>query len=241
MKPYYYAYEDRYRKVYEAGGLYWGHTPEDEALNAALGEFVKSHALAGKSVIEFACGEGGGGVILSRLGCNYHGVDVSPAAVEFASKRLGAFPNAKISLLDMTKEAPGSTYDAAVDIMGFHMLVLDTDREAYLKNAYQALKPGAHMLFYRQLHDENAIAERIESFDKWLELSKSDYTTLDNRTAPGANGPIEVAIPLVPGRSKSEAGYRKELEAAGFEIVNFTALETSSQVINSASILVIKR
>ena len=41
-KPYYYAYENRYQKVFEAGVEYWGHTPDDEILFAALNQQLKS-------------------------------------------------------------------------------------------------------------------------------------------------------------------------------------------------------
>lgn len=41
-KPYYYAYENRYQKIFEAGIEHWGHTPDDEILFAALNQQLKS-------------------------------------------------------------------------------------------------------------------------------------------------------------------------------------------------------
>lgn len=73
-KPYYLAYENRYKKIFEAGADHWGHTPDDEILYATLEKWVYKNNLFGKRIIEFACGEGACGVILSKLGCYYHGV-----------------------------------------------------------------------------------------------------------------------------------------------------------------------
>jgi hypothetical protein len=81
-QPYYYAYENRYQKVFSAGGDRWGHSPEDAILAGTLARWVTDNRLSGRRVVEFACGEGAGGVLLSRLGCIYHGVDIAPSAVE---------------------------------------------------------------------------------------------------------------------------------------------------------------
>lgn len=86
-KPYYLAYEKRYKTVFEAGAERWGHSPDDQVLFETLKQWVQENNLTGKKVIEFACGEGASGVILSQLGCHYHGVDIAPSAV-LKSKKL---------------------------------------------------------------------------------------------------------------------------------------------------------
>ena len=40
-KPYYYAYENRYQKIFEAGIEHWGHTPDDEILFGAMNKQLK--------------------------------------------------------------------------------------------------------------------------------------------------------------------------------------------------------
>lgn len=60
----------------------WGHSPDDEILYNTLKTWVEENGLKGKKIIEYACGEGACGVILSELGCIYHGVDISPFAIE---------------------------------------------------------------------------------------------------------------------------------------------------------------
>ena len=146
--PYYLAYESRYQKVYAAGVKRWGHSPDDDVLLPTLSKWVDENRLAGKKVIEFACGEGAGGEILSKLGCIYHGVDIAPTAVKKSREALIHYPQASVSLLDMVNNPIPDKYDAAIDLMGYHMLILDTDRIKYLKNAFSCLKDNAPMLFF---------------------------------------------------------------------------------------------
>ena len=230
-KPYYLAYEERYRKVYEAGLERWGHAPDNEALVSALTEWVDENQLRGKRIIEFACGEGASGEILSELGCVYHGVDIAPSAVEKASIALEHYPNASVSLLDMVNDRVTGVYDAAIDIMGFHMLVLDSDRAKYLKNAFNCLKNGAPMLFFKQSyrHDAPASNEIIETIEQWTAITGEDYITPNIRTAPHTGTDIEVNIPLVPARAKNIDGYINDFTNAGFIFDSYTEEELNDQ------------
>lgn len=244
-EPYYMAYEKRYRAVFEAGADRWGHSPDDEVLCTALAEWVEINGLRGKRIIEFACGEGTCGVILSKLGCVYHGVDVSPTVVEKAREALADCENASVKVGDMVKDSITEKYDAALDCMGFHMLVTDCDREAYLKNACSALKEGAPMLFFRQSyrnadHSEAVYKGRIESIEEWVLKTGSDYTTPSVRRANFGDGEVEVVIPLVPARANDREGYITEMENAGFTLEDFVEMEPSSAVQFSASIYVRK-
>ena len=146
--PYYFAYESRYKKAFTAGIERWGHSPDDSILFSALSKWVMENQLQGKRIIEFGCGEGAGGEILSRLGCIYHGVDISPSVIEKTSITLQQFPQATISLLDMVNDDIKGKFDGAIDIMALHMLILDSDRQKYLKNAYNCLNKNAPMIFF---------------------------------------------------------------------------------------------
>lgn len=242
-KPYYMAYEDRYQRVFAAGIDLWGHSPDDEILVCTLAEWVDRNNLAGKTVVEFACGEGAAGVILSKLGVRYRGFDIAPSAVEKAGERLRDFPDARVERLDMVKETAGDTetYDAALDCMGFHMILTDADRDAYLKNAHTVLKPSAPMLFFRESYRENAYTGVVDSFEHWKEITGDDYTTPQLRSnKDGADGK-EVWIPCVPARARNRDGYCSELERAGFAVENFMVMEQSSAIPFSVSIYARKR
>lgn len=239
-KPYYFAYENRYQKVFEAGIKCWGHSPEDEAFLFILEGWVAQNDLTGKRVIEFACGEGACGVILSKLGCSYRGVDIAPSAVEKARDRLKDFPDAQISVLDMVKETVNETYDAAIDCMGLHMLVTEHEREAYLQNAFHALKPGAPMLFFRESYRENAYDGVCNTFEQWKEISGEDYETPGVRYGQGKGEKIKVHIPLVPARAKNKEGYLKEMKSVGFLVEDFIEMDQNNNHPYSASIYVRK-
>ena len=239
-QPYYMAYEDRYRRVFEAGTELWGHSPDDEILVRTLAAWVKENGLEGKTVAEFACGEGAAGVILSGLGVRYRGCDIAPSAVEKARERLADFPDARVKCLDMVKECAGEpeSFDAALDCMGLHMLLTDADRAAYLNNVRTVLKPGAPMLFFRESFRENVYTGTVESFDHWKEITGDDYTTPQLRSDRDGR---EVRIPCVPARAGNRETYTAELERAGFAVENFTEMDMSGAILYSVSIYARKR
>jgi len=233
---YYEAYEERYKAVYAAGVTAWGHTAEDDGLATYIRLWAEENDLRGKHVIEFACGEGGGGVVLSRLGCRYHGVDLAPSALEKAAAALAPYSNARVSRLDMVRDAVGGLYDAAADCMGLHMLVTDADRAAYLRNAYRCLKPGAPMLFFRESCRRDIEDAPVPSYADWLAQTGGDYQTPQARRVQQNGMDIVVNIPLLPARAKSESGYRRELEAAGFAVEGFVEMDADMQIAYAATI-----
>lgn len=234
---YYAKYEQRYQTVHAAGGT-WGFTPENEDLIAVLTQWVRDNGLEGKRIIEFACGEGAAGKILTDLGCIYHGVDLAPSAVEKASALLKNCPNATVSQLDMVQECLPGPYDAALDVMGFHILLTDQDRGQYLRNIYRCLTSGAPVLFFRQAFWEDAYEGPVESFDQWAELMNIDYSKAESRYAKKGDGAVEVLLPRIAGRGRSEAGYRREFTAAGFVVERFEREHESPA--NRASIWALK-
>jgi hypothetical protein len=239
-KPYYLAYESRYQKVFAAGIKRWGHSPDDKVMLETLTEWVEKNQLKGKKVIEFACGEGACAEILSKLGCIYKGVDIAPSAIDKAKANIAAFPDASVSLLDMVNERIDGTFDAALDCMGFHMLVLDSDRMKYLHNAFSCLNDGAPMLFYKESYRTNAPDMAVTSLEEWKKITGDDYDTPQLRTAPHTGTDIEVNIPLVPGRARNKEGYFREMSEAGFIVDNFIEMEINEQNPYSASIYVHK-
>lgn len=226
---YYTKYEQRYQIVHAAGGS-WGFAPDDEHLTAVLTAWVRDHHLVGKRIIEFACGEGAAGKILSELGCIYHGVDLAPSAVEKASALLKDVPGAVVSQLDMVKDKVPGVYDAALDIMGFHILITDQDRQHYLQNVYQCLTPGAPVLFFQQAYRPDAYGGAVESYQQWADLMGIDYNSPEPRMAKTNSGAVEVQIPRIAGRSRTEQGYRSEFAKAGFAVDRFQSDAFSASI-----------
>jgi SAM-dependent methyltransferase len=240
-KPYYLAYEKRYQTVFAAGIPCWGHAADDEVLNEALSSWVSENNLAGKRVIEFACGEGGTGVILSRLGIVYCGVDIAPSAVQRAKEALAPYPNAAVKQLDMVNEQINEQFDAAIDVMGLHMLVTDDDRAKYLSNMAASLKPNAPAIFFRESYRIDLPTYKINTIDEWVQITGDDYSTPQPRETFVNGVKHTVNIPLVPARAKNKSDYIEEMESAGFKVDKFIENESSEAIIYSASIYVHKR
>jgi len=238
-EAYYMAYEKRYQAVFSAGAERWGHSPQDEVLYHTLKSWVEENQLQGKSIVEYACGEGACGVILSELGCIYHGVDVSPTAIAKSKKILEKYPNATVEVLDMVKERVKEKYDGALDCMGFHMLITDRDRAMYLKNVYHSLKENAPMLFFRESYRrEGAYQGEVSSVEAWERITGDDYKTPQLRQVKNAeNGRmVEVSLPLLPARAKDKKGYIEELETFGFCVEMFVEMGFSAEIPHSARI-----
>jgi len=75
-------------------------------------------------------------------------LDISQIAVDANKKRLGsASERAHWIVEDITKaELPRSTYDVWHDRAVFHFLTAPTDREAYVRQAALAVKPGGYVI-----------------------------------------------------------------------------------------------
>ena len=242
-EPYYLAYEKRYQAVFSAGVERWGHSPDNDVLLRTLKSWVEENNLKGKSIVEYACGEGACGVILSDLGCIYHGVDISPTAVEKSRELLKNYPNATVEVLDMVKDGVTGKFDAALDCMGLHMLITDNDRNCYLKNVYDSLKDNAPMLFFREsyLRDE-AYHGTVNSIEEWEHITGVDYKTPQLRQVKNAKdgSTAEVLIPLLPARAKDKEGYLVEFQKNGFVVEKFMEMDASAAISQSASIYVRK-
>lgn len=219
-KPYYTAYDERYKIVHSEEGQRWGVSPSDSVLTNFLTEWVDANGLCGKRVIEFACGEGGAGVILSKLGCRYCGVDVSEAGIKKTRETLCDFPDAELAVRDMVKDSFGeNVFDAALDIMGIHMLVTNQDRDAYLRNAFDCLKPGAPMLFINENYRNHAyIEEDIATFEEWRDCVKHDYDTPQEISS--TDDSHKFMLRILPARARSREGYQREIEKSGFSFDN---------------------
>ena len=220
MSRYYEKYEQRYQAVHAVGGN-WGFAPDNTDLIHVLTQWVHDNHLEGKRIIQFACGEGAAGKILTDLGCIYHGVDLAPSAVEKAKALLADVPNATVSRLDMVQDSIEGTYDAALDVMGFHILITDQDRRRYLNNVYQCLVPGGPMLFFRESYNEDGYTGEVVSYEQYIDILGEDYNTPVRKYAKKGAEQVEVMIPRMPGRHQTEAGYRRELSEAGFIVDDF--------------------
>jgi len=225
-EPYYCWYEDRYREVYTQGVQFWTDDPQEiEKTTESLSRFLAHYGLApGQSrIIEFGCGEGHLARFLLERGYEYTGVDISASALEKARQRVGRLATGKNFILgDVTSlpEIPRGSFDAAVDNGCLHMLVVDSHRDRYLSEVRRLLASNGKACF-RDNYREDAFEGEVSTFSDYLEIFKPDLATPEERTAYSDGDFRKIMLPRLPARARSEAGYCRELSAAGFEVEGF--------------------
>jgi SAM-dependent methyltransferase len=229
--PYYAAYERRYASLYAQGVQHWTAHPEElrvisEAVGAFLGT-VTPQTPRPLHVIEFSCGEGFVGEVLLSQGHRYTGIDLAPSAIEKARVRLGKFGDRVCLLvadiLDLSSIS-AATFDAGIDIGCLHMLVVDADRNRYLRNAHRILKSEARMLF-REAYRSDASAEIVASYEAWVEKTGVDVGKPQVREAWVNGKRIEVEIPCIAARARTVEQYRQELADLGFGFMEYQLSE----------------
>jgi ubiquinone/menaquinone biosynthesis C-methylase UbiE len=170
-------------------------------------------------------------------GFDYVGVDLAAPALSKAKERLEASlgdrgDTSRVTLVqhdvtDLSFLEPQS-FDLAIDAKLLHMLVVDSDRDRYLRGLSRALKPGAMVLFI-ELFREDAYDGPMDSFDEYMNLFAPDLTTLEERSAFNAGKEVKIKLAQVPARPRSKAGYLSELGRYGFEVLTFTVLESGME------------
>jgi len=225
-KPYYTAYDKRYRSAYEQGADYWAYLPEIEKTRKIVKKFVERFGLVGKKVVEFGCGQGIAALEFVKSGCIYHGYDISPAAIEKAAALLSAYTCAEVSLHDVVLgDFPEEFFDAGIDIGCLHMLITDADRKKYLSNVLKCLKPQATMYFVQLRYRDDIYDGEVTSYEQWLELTDEDVDTPQKMVALKDGKEFPVMMPCIAARPRTERGYREELTEAGLEIMEFKKSE----------------
>ncbi len=195
--------EDYYKRLREQGVTFW--TPDPAEQNRVVGEvkkFLAGYPPEKTSLVEFGCGEGFLAEHILKQGFTYTGIDLSPSAIDYARGRYQDNPKAAFILGNVTclKDIPDSCFDAGMDILFFHMLVTDEHRRKYLSEVRRVLKPAAGMLLMQAVRPAEVIEEVSGSGD--LSGGKEDTNHL----------------PRIPARFNNEAGYRREMQEAGFVI-----------------------
>jgi ubiquinone/menaquinone biosynthesis C-methylase UbiE len=159
------------------------------------------------------------------MGYSLTGVDIAVSAIEKARARLAQFGDrVRLHVADILNLAAFSdaSFDAGLDISCLHMLVVDTDRRRYLREAYRLLKSGSPMLFCRESCRADATDEVVESYEQWLRLSQADVDKPEPRDAWHDGRPVKIRLPRIASRARSQEQYREELEAARFRLAGVT-------------------
>lgn len=100
--------------------------------------------VAGRRVLDVACGEGYGAALLARSAAHVTGVDLSAAAVEHATRAYAALANASFACASCTRiPLPDASIDVAVS---FETLEHIAAQEAFLDELARVLTPDGLLL-----------------------------------------------------------------------------------------------
>jgi len=97
----------------------------------------------GPSVLEIGCGSGNFTVLMAGRGHRVTGVDVEPAYVEAARRRVSGFPDTRVSCLDATAEEWPEPFDTVVLLDVLEHIERDAELLSRLR---RALKPGGKLI-----------------------------------------------------------------------------------------------
>jgi 2-polyprenyl-3-methyl-5-hydroxy-6-metoxy-1,4-benzoquinol methylase len=231
-KPYYTAYEKRYRSIYSQGVTYWSNFPaEINNAKRIIDRFLSSiKFIKGAKVIEFGCGEGFLAEHIVKQDLLYTGIDIAESAIKKAKERWSHLANNAVFYLgDITtpKLELHQKFDIGIDVSCLHMLVLNKDRNNYLQNAANLLAEDGYMLFCRELCRLDAIAAEIETYEEWLSLSGQDVDSYQKRKAVEKGKSTIISIPQIAARARSIEQYRKEVERQHFRFIKSLAQENN--------------
>ena len=125
-RPYYEAYDDRYRQVHSQNLQWFAETPSP-IVHAVIKEFglTQTHTM-----LELGCGEGRDASFLLRQGYNVTATDISPEAIRFCREKYGCYVNS-FSELDCVSGYWSERYDFIYAVAVVHMLVNDADRNGF--------------------------------------------------------------------------------------------------------------
>jgi SAM-dependent methyltransferase len=109
-------------------------------------DWIHSFVLDGKPsrILDLGCGPGLYAARLSKLGHACHGIDFSPASIEYAVKH--APENCSYVLGDIRSTDFGSGYDLVMLIFGEFNVFKPEDAKSILQKAHAALNPGGKLL-----------------------------------------------------------------------------------------------
>ena len=125
-RPYYAAYDDRYRQIHSQG-LQWFYDDPTPIVMETMEAFgiTPSH-----KILELGCGEGRDAYPLLQKGYSLLATDLSEAAIRYARKKWPEFSD-HFAVLDCVNGTYSQRFDFIYAVAVVHMLVEDSDRNAF--------------------------------------------------------------------------------------------------------------
>lgn len=135
-RPYYEAYDERYRIAHAAGLRWMGGAP-----SAVVRETLEKYGVSRTDpILELGCGEGRDAEPLLRDGFSLLATDVSPEAIRYCRERSQGYAD-RFRILDCLRGELDESYSFIYAIAVLHMLVTDEDRSSFYRFIREHLKP----------------------------------------------------------------------------------------------------
>ena len=136
-RPYYEAYDQRYRAVHRTGEPWFSPTP-----TPVLGEVLARYGIGRDApMLELGCGEGRDAGPLLSAGYDLLATDVSPAAVTWCRKRWPEHAE-RFAVLDAVRGSLDRRFSFLFAVAVVHMLVEDADRAGFYRFIREHLAEG---------------------------------------------------------------------------------------------------
>lgn len=136
-RPYYEAYEDRYRQVH-GQNLRWF----SEDASPIVPEVLNRYAIGPEHrILEIGCGEGRDARYLLSRGYDLLATDISSAAIAFCRRENREFAD-RFQVLDCLTQTLDEKFDSIYAVAVLHMLVEDGHRDGFYRFIREHLKDG---------------------------------------------------------------------------------------------------
>ena len=165
-RPYYEAYEERYRAVHEKGLRWAGEQP-----TPIVAQVAARYCPEGAAILEIGCGEGRDARAMLAQGYDLLATDVSTEAIAFCRAAMPEYAD-RFRVLDCLRDAHPVRYDMIYAVAVVHMLVADDDRRGFYRFFREHLNPGGVGLICSMGDGETEMQSDIA---KAFELQERDH------------------------------------------------------------------
>ena len=200
-KPYYEAYDDRYRQIH-AENLQWFMDGPSPIVSEIIAQFGIDPT---ERILEIGCGEGRDALFLLRQGYDVLATDVSMEAIDYCRKQNPEYSH-RFQVLDCLRETLPERFDYIYAVAVIHMLVPDRDRRAFYR-------------FIRTHLKENGIALICTMGDGTAERQTDIRTAFDLQERQHEQTGKTVNIAGTSCRMVNFDHFTQELTAGGLEIL----------------------
>lgn len=144
IRPNYLGHDDAYKRYKKSGRPGWS---DEKVLQENVAELSRVLARLnppqGAKILELGCGAGNLSIALAQRGFQVTGIDISPAAIEWANENAAALekrPNFIVGDVLALPEANDGFFDYVLDGYCLHCIIGE-DRPIFLRNAHRVLRP----------------------------------------------------------------------------------------------------